>query len=61
MDRNPQAFFHRTFDQQQFAKLRPTFGDLVKLGRSIQSLEWRVFSDASETRNSAYLKLEDLK
>ncbi len=61
MEKDPQTFFHSTYEQQQFAKLRPTFGDLVKLGRSIQSLEWRVFSDASETRNSAYLKLEDLK
>ena len=61
IDKDSQTFFHSSFDQKEYAKLRPTFGELVKLGRSIQSLEWRVFSEGSETRNSAYLKLEDIK
>ena len=61
VDKDPAFFFHSSFDQKEFAKLRPTFGELLKLGRSIQSIEWRVFSEGSETRNSAYLKLEDVK
>ena len=61
IDKDPQTFFHSGFEQKEYAKLRPTFGELVKLGRSIHSLEWRVFSECSETRNSAYLKLEDIR
>ena len=61
IDKDPAFFFHSSFDRNEFTKLRPTFGDLVRLARSIQSLEWRVFSEGSETRNSAYLKLEDLR
>ena len=61
IDKDPAFFFHSSFDRNEFTKLRPTFGDLVRLARSIQSLEWRVFSEGSETRNSAFLKLEDLK
>ena len=61
MDKDPAFFLHSSFDQKEFAKLRPTFGELVRLARSIQSLEWRVFSEGSETRNSAYLKLEDIR
>jgi len=40
---------------------RAIVGDVIRLVRAIQSVEWRVFSEGSETRNSAYLKLEDLK
>jgi hypothetical protein len=61
IDKDPAFFFHSSYDRNEFAKLRPTFGELVRLGRSIQSLEWRVFSEGSETRNSTWLKLEDLK
>ena len=61
MDKDPAFFFHSSSDRAQFAILRPTFGELIRLGRSVQALEWRVFSEGSETRNSAYLKLEDLK
>ncbi len=61
IDKNPAVFMRSSYDQREFAKLRPTFGDLVRLGRGIQSLEWRVFSEGSETRNSTYLKLEDIK
>ena len=61
VDKDPSLFFSSSFDQKQYAQLRPTFGDLLKLGRSIQSLEWRVFSEGSETRNSTWLKLEDVK
>jgi hypothetical protein len=61
VDKNPEMFFHNSYDQNGYAKMRPTFGDLLKLGRSIQSLEWRVFSEGSTTRNSMFLKLEDVK
>ena len=61
VDKDPQTFFHSSFDQKEYATLRPTFGELLKLGCSIQSLEWRVFNEGSETRNSAYLKHEDIK
>jgi hypothetical protein len=61
MDKDPAFFFHSSSDQAEFAKLRPTFAELLKLGRSIQSLEWRIFSEGTETRNSTYLKLEDIK
>ena len=40
---------------------RAVAGDVIRLFRAIQSIEWRVFSEGSETRNSAYLKLEDIK
>ena len=40
---------------------RPTFGDLLKLARSILSLEVRTFSEGSEARNSVWLKLDDVK
>jgi hypothetical protein len=61
IDSNPAAFLRSRTDQKEFAKLRPTFGELVRLGRSIQSLEWRLFNEGSESRNSVFLKLEDLK
>jgi hypothetical protein len=61
-DKNPAIFFHgSSSDERQYAELRPTFGDLLKLGRSIQSLDVRVFSEGSETRVSGHLKLEDVK
>jgi hypothetical protein len=61
VDKNPAMFFHGSSDEKEYTQLRPTFGDLLKLGRSIQSLEWRVFSEGSTTRNSMFLKLEDVK
>ena len=61
VDKNPNAFFHSSSDQKGYAELRPTFGDLIKLGRSIRSLEWRMFTEEGASRNSMHLKLEDLK
>jgi hypothetical protein len=61
VDKDPATFLRSSSDAKEYAKLRPTLGELIRLGRSIQSLEWRVFSEGSETRNSTYLKLEDLK
>jgi len=61
VDKDPAFFFHSGFDQKGYAKMRPTFGELIRLARSIQSLEWRVFTEGSETRNSVFLKLEDVK
>ena len=61
IDKSPATFFPRSNDQKEFAKLRPTFGELVRLGRSIQSLQWRVFSEGGSARNSMFLKLEDVK
>lgn len=61
VDKDPAFFFHGSFDQKEYAKLRPTFGDLVRLGRSIRSLELRVFSEGGAARNSMFLQLEDVK
>lgn len=61
VDKDPATFFHSSHDQKEYAELRPTFGDLIKLGRSIQSLEWRMFSEEGASRNSMHLKLEDVK
>lgn len=61
IDKDPATFFHGSSDQAQYAQLRPTFGELIKLGRSIQSLEWRMFSEEGASRNSMFLKLEDVK
>ena len=61
VDKDPNAFFHGSHDQKEYAELRPTFGDLLKLGRSIRSLEWRMFSEEGASRNSMHLKLEDVK
>ncbi len=61
VDKDPNAFFHGSNDQKEYTQMRPTFGDLIKLGRSIQSLEWRMFSEEGAARNSMHLKLEDVK
>jgi hypothetical protein len=61
VDKDPAFFFRSSSDQKQYTELRPTFGELLKLGRSIQSLEWRVSSEGSESRNSMFLQLEDVK
>ena len=61
VDKDPAFFFHSSFDQKEYATLRPTFGDLLKLARSILSLEVRTFSEGSEARNSVWLKLDDVK
>ena len=61
VDKDPALFFHNSHDEKEYATLRPTFGDLLKLGRSIQSLEWRVSSEGGASRNSMFLKLEDVK
>ena len=61
MDKDPATFFHSSTDQKQYAELRPTFGELIKLGRSIRSLELRMFSEEGTSRNSMLLKLEDVK
>lgn len=42
-------------------KIRANVGVGIRLVRAVQSVEWRVFSEGSETRNSVYLKLEDIK
>ncbi|MEO6789153.1 MAG: hypothetical protein ABI318_23770 [Chthoniobacteraceae bacterium] len=61
VDKNPALFIHSSSDQKEYAQLRPTFGELLKLGRSIQSIEWRAFSEGAESRSSTYLKLEDIR
>jgi hypothetical protein len=61
VDKDLAFFIHSSSDQKEFETLRPTFGELIRLGRSIQSIEWRVFSEGTETRNSTYIKLEDIK
>ena len=61
IDKDPTTFFHSSHDQKEYAVLRPTFGELIKLGRSIQSLEWRVFTEGGASRNSMFLKLDDVK
>ena len=61
VDKDPTTFFHSSHDQNQYAHLRPTFGELIKLARSIQSLEWRMFTEGGASRNSMFLKLEDVK
>ena len=61
IDKDPTTFFHSSHDQKEYAELRPTFGELIKLGRSIQSLEWRVFTEGGASRNSMFLKLDDVK
>ncbi len=61
VDKDPAFFFRGSGDQKEYAQLRPTFGEIIKLLRSIQSLEVRVSSEGSETRNSMFLKLEDVK
>jgi len=42
-------------------KIRANVGVGIRLVRAVQSVEWRVFNEGSETRNSVYLKLEDIK
>ena len=61
VDKDPTFFFHSSSDQKEYATLRPTFGELLKLGRSIRSLELRVFSEGAASRNSMFLKLDDVK
>ncbi len=43
------------------AQRRAIAGDVIRLVRAIQSIEWRVFGEAGENRESVWLKLEDIK
>ena len=61
VDANPSFFIHDSQDLKNYERLRPTLGDMLRLGRSVQSFEWRAFSEGAENRNSTWLKLEDIK
>ncbi len=52
---------HGPFTRSDGAQTRAIVGDVIRLFRSIQSIEWRVSSEGSETHNGIYLKLEDIK
>ena len=56
-DKDPNGPFRGTEGAQQ----RAIIGEVIRLVRAVQSIEGRVFSEGGETRNSAYLKLEDIK
>jgi hypothetical protein len=61
VDKDPKGFLRSSSDAAQYAKLRPTLGEVVRLFRSLSSIEWRIFNESGETRNSTFLKLEDVK
>lgn len=56
-DRDPNG----PFKGEQGGTYRAIANDVIRLVRAIQSVEWRVFSEAGENRESVWLKLEDIK
>lgn len=61
VDKDPEGFFRNTRDAKQWdEKMKPLFRDLLGLMRSMRALEWRMFEEEGQTRNSMFLKLEDL-
>jgi len=61
IDKDPSALITSSSDLREYLKMRPTLGVAVRLMRSMHSFEWRIFDEAGETRNSTFLKLEDVK
>jgi hypothetical protein len=62
IDKDPKAFFNSGSDAKQYQeKMRAIFADALTLMRSLRSIEWRVFEEAGQTRNSTFLQLEDVK
>jgi hypothetical protein len=61
IDKDPKGFLRSSSDAAQYTKLRPTLGEVIRLARSLNSIEWRAFTEGGETRNSTFLKLEDAK
>jgi hypothetical protein len=61
VDKDPEGFFGNTRDAKQYDdKMRPLFASILTLMRCIRAFEWRMFDEESQTRNSIFLKLEDL-
>lgn len=61
IDKDPKAFLRSAPDAAKYTQLRPTLGGVVRLMRSLSSIEWRAFDEGGDTRNSTFLKLEDVK
>jgi hypothetical protein len=61
VDKDPEGFFRNTRDAKQWdEKMKPLFGSVLGLMRSIRALEIRMFEEEGQSRNSMFLKLEDL-
>jgi hypothetical protein len=59
VDKNAAQIF--SGNDQQYREARPLIDSGLKLGRSVQGLEWHIHDESGLSRGSVRLKLKDLE